>query len=263
MSLKTKYDTEEIVSKNINTRKSNSKENNKSRNKVDILTREQQVKLQKGKHTPMIRNNYTMMKIIDMWDNNKLDQEKKRDMSSNMLDNTTMENTCEQLQRRHKSNANIKTKLSTDDKGSNKLDLDKKIGNAEAYEIKVFNTSKQYIIKDTNRKFKNIDIISITDNKIQGTTTITTNSNRNNTSPNKVISKAKFLCEIERLKSKNESTKNTNYIAKDIAVSNIIKNEFELTNSRNKINESDTYKDRKIFDKEKTNKHRLKTRLEN
>ena len=133
-----KHDTEENVSKNINTRKSKSKENNKSRNKIAIFTKEQQnIKLQKGKHTPMIRNNYTMMKIIDMWDNNKLKQDKKRYMYSNMLHNNTLENKCEQLQRRHKSNANIRTKLSTDDKASNKLDLDKKIGNAEAYENKV------------------------------------------------------------------------------------------------------------------------------
>ena len=40
-----------------------------------------------------------------MWDNNQLDQVKKRDMASNMLDNNTMENKREQLQRRHESNA--------------------------------------------------------------------------------------------------------------------------------------------------------------
>ena len=44
-----------------------------------------------------------------------------------------------------------------------------------------------------------------------------------------------------------------------ILVSNTIKNESELTNSRNKINESDTYHDRNIYDKEKTNKYRWKT----
>ena len=134
MSFKTKHDTEEIVSKNINTGKSNSKENGKSRNKVTILTRGQEGKVQKGKRTPPLRNNYTMMKIIHMWNNNKLYQEKKRDMSSNILDNNAMENKCDQLQRRHESNVNIGTKLSKDDKGRNKLDLDKQIGNAEAYE---------------------------------------------------------------------------------------------------------------------------------
>ena len=96
---------------------------------------------------------------------------------------------------------------------------------------KVLNTSKQYIIKDTNRKFNNIDILSIIDNKIQETTMITT---QNNTSPNKRILKAKFLREIERMKSKSESTNTTNYIDKDILVRNTIKDESELTNSRNK-----------------------------
>ena len=108
-----------------------------------------------------------MMKIIDMRDNNKLDQEKKRDMSSKMLDNNTMENKCDQSQRRHESDVSISTKLSKDDKGRNKLDLDKKIWNAEAYENKVLNTSKQSIIKDTKRQFNNKDTLSITDNKIQ------------------------------------------------------------------------------------------------
>ena len=93
-----------------------------------------------------------MINITDMWDNNKLDQEKKRDMSSHMLDNNTMENKCEQWQRRHESNANVSTKLSRYDKGRIKLDLDKKIGNAEEYNNKVFNTYMQYIIKDTNKK---------------------------------------------------------------------------------------------------------------
>ena len=120
--------------------------------------------------------------------------------------------------------------------------------------------SNQYIIKDTNRKFNNIDIISITDNKNQGTTTITTDRKRNNTSPKEGMLKEKFSCEIKLLKSKNESTNTTNYIAKDIVVSNTIKNESELTNSRNNINENE-YKDRNIFNKEKNNKHRLKTRV--
>ena len=52
------------VSKDINTRKRNSKENNNSTNKVANPTREQEVKIQKSIHTPMIRNNYTMMNII-------------------------------------------------------------------------------------------------------------------------------------------------------------------------------------------------------
>ena len=43
---------------------------------------------------------------------------------------------------------------------------------------------------------------------------------RNNTSPNKGILKAKFLREIERMKSKSESMNTTNYIEKDIVVSN-------------------------------------------
>ena len=116
-----------------------------------------------------------------MRDNNKLDQEKKRDMSSNMLDNNTMENKCNELQRRHESKVSIGTKISKADKCRNKLVLDKKIWNAEAYENKVLNTSKQYIIKDTNRQVNNIDLLSITDNKTQGTTMITT---RNNTFPN-------------------------------------------------------------------------------
>ena len=134
------------------------------------------------------------------------------------------------------------------------------IRNTKEHNNRVFNISKQYIIKDTTRKFNNIDIISITDNKIQGTTTITTDSNRNNTSPNEGMLKAKFLYEIEIPKSKSESTNTTNYIAKDIVVSNTIKNESELTNSRNNINENE-YKDRNIFNKEKNNKHRLKTRV--
>ena len=140
------------------------------------------------------------------------------------------------------------------------LDLNKKTGNAEEHTNKVLTISNQYIIKDTNRKFNNIDIISITDNKNQGTTTITTDRKRNNTSSKEGMLKEKFSCEIKLLKSKNESTNTTNYIAKDIVVSNTIKNESELTNSRNNINENE-YKDRNIFDKEKNNKHRLKTRM--
>ena len=54
--------------------------------------------------------------------------------------------------------------------------------------------------------------------------------------------KAKFLCEIEIMKSKSESTNTTNYIAKDIVVSNTIKHDSELTNSRNKIKKGNTYK---------------------
>ena len=47
MALTTKHDIEESVSKDINTRTSNNKEHNRSRNKVAILTRKQEVKLQK------------------------------------------------------------------------------------------------------------------------------------------------------------------------------------------------------------------------
>ena len=64
MSLTTKHDNKESVSKDINTRKRNSKETNNSTNKVANPTREQEVKIQKSIHTPMIRNNYTMMNII-------------------------------------------------------------------------------------------------------------------------------------------------------------------------------------------------------
>ena len=55
-------------------------------------------------------------------------------------------------------------------------------------------------------------------NKNQGTTTITTDSNRNNTSPNEGMLKAKLLCEIKIMNSKSESTNTTNYIAKNIVV---------------------------------------------
>ena len=68
-----------------------------------------------------------------------------------------------------------------------------------------------------------------------------------------------FLCEIEQLKSKSESNNTTDYITKDIVGSNTIEHESELTNSKNKIKEGNTYKNRNIFDKEKTNKQSLKT----
>ena len=77
MLFKTKHANEKSVGKDINNRKGNSKETNKSRNKVDILTREQEVKIQKEKHKPTIRNKYTTMNMIDMWDSNNLDQEKR------------------------------------------------------------------------------------------------------------------------------------------------------------------------------------------
>ena len=112
-----------------------------------------------------------------MWYNNKLDQEKKKDRCRNMLDNNTMKNECEQLKSRNESKEKRSKKFSKDGKSRNKLSLAKKIGNADDYNNKVYNISKKYIIKDTNRKSNSVDIISITDNKIQGTTTITTDSN--------------------------------------------------------------------------------------
>ena len=77
MLFKTKHANEESVGKDINNIKGNSKEPNKSRNKVEILTREQEIKIQKGKHKPTIRNKYKTMNMIDLWDSNNLDQEKK------------------------------------------------------------------------------------------------------------------------------------------------------------------------------------------
>ena len=44
MFFKTKHANEKSVGKDINNRKRNSKETNKSRNKIDVLTREQEVK---------------------------------------------------------------------------------------------------------------------------------------------------------------------------------------------------------------------------
>ena len=90
MFFTTKHDKDDIVSKDTNTREGNIKENNTSRNKLAIHTREQEVQIQKVKHEPTIRNNSTMRNMVDMWDNNKLDQEKKRDSSRNILDNSTM-----------------------------------------------------------------------------------------------------------------------------------------------------------------------------
>ena len=123
---------------------------------------------------------------------------------------------------------------------------------------KVYNISENYIIKDTNRKSNSVEIISITDNKIQATTTIKTNNKRTSTSLNEGILNAKFLCEIEQMESKSKSKNATVFIAKDILVSNTIEHESELTNSRNKIKEGNTYKNRNIFEKEKTNKQSLK-----
>ena len=74
-----------------------------SRNKLPIHTREQEVKIQKGKHEPTIRKKSTMRNMVDMWDNIKLDQQKKRDMSRNMLDNNTIENECKKLKSRNES----------------------------------------------------------------------------------------------------------------------------------------------------------------
>ena len=77
MFFKTKHANEKSVGKDINNRKGNSKETDKSRNKIDVLTREQEVKIQTGKHKPTIRNKYTTMNMIDLWDINNLDQAKK------------------------------------------------------------------------------------------------------------------------------------------------------------------------------------------
>ena len=118
-----------------------------------------------------------MRNMVDMWYNNKLDQEKKKDRCRNMLDNNTMKNECEQLKSINESKEKRSKKFSKDGKSRNKLSLAKKIGNADDYNNKVYNISKKCIIKDTNRKSNSVDIISITDNKIQGTTTITTDSN--------------------------------------------------------------------------------------
>ena len=77
MLFKTKHANEESVGKDINNIKGNSKEPNKSINKAEILTREQEIKIQKEKHKPTIRNKYKTMNMIDLWDSNNLDQEKK------------------------------------------------------------------------------------------------------------------------------------------------------------------------------------------
>ena len=88
-----KHDKEGIVRKNTNNNKGNITENITSKNKSTNHTMKQEVQIQKVKHERNI-NNSTMRIMVDMWDNNKLDQNKKTDSSSNMLDNSTMENKC-------------------------------------------------------------------------------------------------------------------------------------------------------------------------
>ena len=64
--------------------------------------------------------------------------------------------------------------------------------------------------------------------------------------------------EIDQMESKSNSKIATVFIAKNILDSNTIENESELTNSKYKIKESNTYKNRNIFEKEKNNKQRSK-----
>ena len=64
--------------------------------------------------------------------------------------------------------------------------------------------------------------------------------------------------EIEQMESESKSKDATVFIAKDILISNTIEHESELTNSRHRIKEGNTYKNKNIFQKEKTNKQSLK-----
>ena len=161
----TKHYKEDIVRKDINTRKGNIKENDTSRNKVTIHTREQAVKVQKGKHKPTNINKSTMRNMVDIWDNNKLDQEKKEDMFKHILDNNTMENESEQLKSRHESKEKRTNKFSKDDKSRNKLDIAKKLGYEVEYNNKVYDIFEKCITKDTDRNFNSVNIIRITDKK--------------------------------------------------------------------------------------------------
>ena len=76
-----------------------------SRNTLAIHTMKQDVQLQKVNQEPNL-NNDIMKIMVDMWDNNKVNQNIKKDSSSNMLNNNTMENKCVQLKRNNNNKYN-------------------------------------------------------------------------------------------------------------------------------------------------------------
>ena len=72
------------------------------------------------------------------------------------------------------------------------------IKNTKEDKNKVCNVSKKYIIKYTHTHVYSVDMISIIDSKISGTTLVTTDCNRNSISSNEELLNKKCLCEIEQ-----------------------------------------------------------------
>ena len=252
-----KYDKDDIVRKHTNNNKGGITENVMSRNTLAIHTMKQDVQLQKVNQEPNL-NNAIMKSMVDMWDNNKVDQNIKKDSSNNMLSNNTMENKCVQLKRNNEPNKNRSNKCSKDSKPRNTLDLANNIETSANYINIMYNISEKHIIRTTNRESNSVATISIKDNNIQAASNIKTDTNQTSNSSNEGILKPKTLAEIEQMESKSNSKIATVIIAKDILVSNTIEHESELTNSKYKIKESNTYKNRNIFEKEKNNKQRSK-----
>ena len=120
-----------------------------SRNTLAIHTMKQDVQLQKVNQEPNL-NNDIMKIMVDMWDNNKVNQNIKKDSSSNMLNNNTMENKCVQLKRNNDSNKNRSKKCSKDSKPRNTLDLANNIETSANYINIMYNISEKNIIRTTN-----------------------------------------------------------------------------------------------------------------
>ena len=120
-----------------------------SRNTLAIHTMKQDVQLQKVNQEPNL-NNDIMKIMVDMWDNNKVNQNIKKDSSSNMLNNNTMENKCVQLKRNNDSNKNRSKKCSKDSKPRNTLDLANNIKTSANYINIMYNISEKNIIRTTN-----------------------------------------------------------------------------------------------------------------
>ena len=131
------------------------------------------------------------------------------------------------------------------------------IRNVKEDKNKVYNVSEMYIIEDSNKNFNSVDITSIKDSKIPGTTLITTDGNKKIISSNEEILNTKFLCGIEQQNNRSESKYTTDSITKTTVNNNTIEHESELTNNRNKINEYNNYKNNNIFYQEKSSKQSL------
>ena len=89
---------------NLNINEGDGYYNVKNERKPGTIHNEQAVKIQRDRHKLTLRNKSTMRNMVDMWDNNKLNQAKKKKMSSHMSDDHTTNNKEVQLKSRHEPN---------------------------------------------------------------------------------------------------------------------------------------------------------------